>query len=549
MTSTSPHYNLILFDPTSDTGSTFLTFRTDIAGTSGSTNMMLIDTALNGLQTQITNIGTISGIVFVDATHTDANDYSATVGAISAYTNNMFINLRLDISVVGTATLNINSLGAKNIVKRNSSGSLVNLASGDLVGLREYIFRYSTANSEWIWVSATSGDQVNIVGTSGNFISINTNNSLVDSGIANSSLTHLSGTETITGAKTFSLPPNYSTQSVSSITTLSSASAPIVLVDTTSAAFTLTLPLSPVTGEWFSIIDNTNQFGTHNLTINPNGKNINGSSSNIIFSVPNMSHTLFYNGTQWNLLDTEDSSNYINYLENSAFQYISPTGLTGATATSRYIGATTSGTPSGTWNTGDWFIDQTGYIWIWANHPGNWRIAGGQAISYIPSGEVGATSFSKYAGGTTSGPPVAIGYYPVGSFVIDQSGSIWVCTVVGDLLTTNGTWVQVGNGVDNPITASGNAATIPVTKTHHTVTNNSAATLTITLTTTSAMAGQLQLIRVLDFSSVAQTITWVNTENSTVSVPTTSNGSTTLPLTVGFQYNNFTGKWRCLGVS
>jgi hypothetical protein len=417
------------------------------------------------------------------------------------------------------------------------------------VGLREYIFRYSTANSEWIWVSATSGDQVNIVGTSGNFISINTNNSLVDSGIANSSLTHLSGTETITGAKTFSLPPNYSTQSVSSITTLSSASAPIVLVDTTSAAFTLTLPLSPVTGEWFSIIDNTNQFGTHNLTINPNGKNINGSSSNIIFSVPNMSHTLFYNGTQWNLLDTEDSSNYINYLENSAFQYISPTGLTGATATSRYIGATTSGTPSGTWNTGDWFIDQTGYLWIWANPPGAWRIVGGHAISYIPSGEVGATSFSKYAGGTTSGPPVAIGNYPVGSFVIDQSGSIWVCTVVGDLLTTNGTWVQVGNGVDNPITASGNAATIPVTKTHHTVANNSAATLTITLTTTSAVAGQLQLIRIVDFSNVAQTITWVNTENSTVSVPTTSNGSTTLPLTVGFQYNNFTGKWRCLGVS
>ena len=75
--------------------------------------------------------------------------------------------------------------------------------------------------------------------------------------------------------------------------------------------------------------------------------------------------------------------------------------------------------------------------------------------------------------------------------------------------------MQVGNGVDNPITASGNAATIPITKTHHTVTNNSASTLTITLTTTGAANGQLQLIRILDFSSVAQTIAWVNTENST----------------------------------
>lgn len=98
---------------------------------------------------------------------------------------------------------------------------------------------------------------------------------------------------------------------------------------------------------------------------------------------------------------------------------------------------------------------------------------------------------------------------------------------------------------NDAITASGNAATVPITARVHTVTNNSAATLTITLTT-GAADGQLQLIRVLDFSAVTQTITWVNTENSTVSVPTTSNGSTTLPLTVGFQYNNATSKWRCI---
>jgi hypothetical protein len=99
---------------------------------------------------------------------------------------------------------------------------------------------------------------------------------------------------------------------------------------------------------------------------------------------------------------------------------------------------------------------------------------------------------------------------------------------------------------NNAITASGNAATVPITSRINTVTNNSAATLTITLTTTSATDGQLVLVRVLDFSAAAQTITWVNTENSTVTAPTTSNGSTTLPLTVGFQYNNATSKWRCI---
>lgn len=98
----------------------------------------------------------------------------------------------------------------------------------------------------------------------------------------------------------------------------------------------------------------------------------------------------------------------------------------------------------------------------------------------------------------------------------------------------------------NAITASGNAATVPITSRVSTVTNNSAATLTITITTTSAVDGQLVMVRVLDFSAVAQTITWVNTENSTATAPTTSNGSTTLPLTIGFQYNSLTSKWRCL---
>ena len=98
----------------------------------------------------------------------------------------------------------------------------------------------------------------------------------------------------------------------------------------------------------------------------------------------------------------------------------------------------------------------------------------------------------------------------------------------------------------NAITASGNAATIPVTSKNNIVTNNSAATLTITLTTSGAVNMQQVIVQIKDFSAVAQTITWVNTENSTVIAPTTSNGSTTLPLTVGFIYNSATSLWRCI---
>lgn len=97
----------------------------------------------------------------------------------------------------------------------------------------------------------------------------------------------------------------------------------------------------------------------------------------------------------------------------------------------------------------------------------------------------------------------------------------------------------------NSITASANAATIPITSGRNIVTNNSAATLTVTLTT-GAVNMQTCMVQILDFSAVAQTLTFVNTENSTVTVPATSNGSTTLPLSIGFVYNSQTNKWRCV---
>ena len=102
---------------------------------------------------------------------------------------------------------------------------------------------------------------------------------------------------------------------------------------------------------------------------------------------------------------------------------------------------------------------------------------------------------------------------------------------------------------NNAVTVSSNAATIPVTSRLTTVTNNAAGAVTITVTTSGATDGQLLMVRFYDFSAATQTLTWTNTENSTVIASTTSNGSTTLPLTVGFQYNGQTSKWRCIAVA
>lgn len=91
-----------------------------------------------------------------------------------------------------------------------------------------------------------------------------------------------------------------------------------------------------------------------------------------------------------------------------------------------------------------------------------------------------------------------------------------------------------------------NAGTVPVTRGVNNFTNTSAATMTITMATAGAADGQFSTVRIYDFSAAAETITWVNTENSGASAPTTSAGSTTLPKTVTFQFNGATSKWRTI---
>lgn len=97
-----------------------------------------------------------------------------------------------------------------------------------------------------------------------------------------------------------------------------------------------------------------------------------------------------------------------------------------------------------------------------------------------------------------------------------------------------------------PVAVSSNAGTVSAGNPMSTFTNSSAATMTVTMATSGAYDGMTQTVRIYDFSGVSQTITWVNTENGGASVPTTSNGSTTLPKTVSFAFNAGTSKWRCI---
>ena len=62
------------------------------------------------------------------------------------------------------------------------------------------------------------------------------------------------------------------------------------------------------------------------------------------------------------------------------------------------------------------------------------------AADFAPTGLTGAVAVSRYAGATTSGAPVS-GTFAVGDFVVDQAGTIWICTAAG----TPGTWTSLVN--------------------------------------------------------------------------------------------------------
>ena len=75
-------------------------------------------------------------------------------------------------------------------------------------------------------------------------------------------------------------------------------------MDTTSAAVTITLPASPLTGDQVSLIDLAGTFDTNNLTIGRNGNNIMGQAADMVISTEDAGVQLVYTGaTQgWKLV-------------------------------------------------------------------------------------------------------------------------------------------------------------------------------------------------------------------------------------------------------
>ena len=77
------------------------------------------------------------------------------------------------------------------------------------------------------------------------------------------------------------------------------------LVDTSTAAFTINLPATPLIGDMVRFLDMSGTFDTNNLTVGRNTKNINGAASDLTVSTEDASIGLVYTGATkgWKLLE------------------------------------------------------------------------------------------------------------------------------------------------------------------------------------------------------------------------------------------------------
>jgi len=95
--------------------------------------------------------------------------------------------------------------------------------------------------------------------------------------------------------------------------------------DTTSTAFTATLPLSPSAGAIVAFSDYTGTWGTNNLTVGRNGSNINAAAADLLLNGNNTTATFIYvDGTEgWRIIDTGSLSEV-----NIVAEYVAATGGT-----------------------------------------------------------------------------------------------------------------------------------------------------------------------------------------------------------------------------
>ena len=177
MPSQTSYAQLWLYNNAEDKQQLFESFRENLDGTAATSNMMKIDSLLSqantrmttaegdidtlqgnvssvqssitelesdveSLQNAITELQDDSSLTTAKATSTDNSNYTATVEGMTEYKTNMVMVIYLGSTNTGAVTVNVNSLGAKNLMKIGSAGTAVALEAEDLKANVGYLFQY-----------------------------------------------------------------------------------------------------------------------------------------------------------------------------------------------------------------------------------------------------------------------------------------------------------------------------------------------------------------------------------------------------------------------
>ncbi len=195
-----------------------------------------------------------------------------------------------------------------------------------------------------------------------------------------------------------------------------------IIADTSTGAFTITLPSSPSTGNVVKITDGYD-WSANNLTLDRNGSTIETTSENLVLNIKGVTVELIYDGGTWQVTATIGG--------------VGATGLTGATGPTGPTGATgvtgaTGGTP---WiTTGSDIYFATGNTGIGTTTPNfgkvSIQLAGSSSTSNVFVLEPSSISLYNSNGGTTSST--------VGIFGRQASGGI--ASGIGFSRESSGDW-------------------------------------------------------------------------------------------------------------
>ena len=217
-----------------------------------------------------------------------------------------------------------------------------------------------------------------------------------------------------------------------------------VQTSTSGGAFTVTLPATPAVGAQVFVIDTSSSWATNNLTVGRNGSTIEGSASDLICDISNVSVQLVYSGTTWNVYAQVGGSGGVADINTQTTGTLNVSrGGTGATTLTGYVkgSGTSTMTASATIPTSD----LTGTL----------GVANGGTGATTLTGVVKGTGTSALTAGTVSLTSEVSGTLPVAN---GGTGA----TTAGAALTSLG---AAASGANTDITALDQDVTITATGT------------------------------------------------------------------------------------